>query len=163
MSSVPEVAVEVRDVTRDEIDFYRANGWVFLPGLISPEIAADLLARAKALMGERGDANELRPVLDQESQLFNTRYRPDLEDELYRGLRTSPALGRDASQLLGKDMAVRSLTNFVAVKLPRDLDTDKLGKGPTSYHQDHGAMPTMGESLVFWIALDDVTPEMGSM
>jgi ectoine hydroxylase-related dioxygenase (phytanoyl-CoA dioxygenase family) len=163
MSSVPQVSVDVRDVSREEVDFYRDNGWAFLPGLISPEVATDLLARAKALMGEQGDANELRPVIDQESQLFNTRYRPDLEDELYRGLRTNEHLGRNAALLLGKDMAVRSLTNFVAVKLPRDLETDKPGKGPTQYHQDHGSMPTMGESLVFWIALEDVTPEMGSM
>lgn len=163
MSPMPGVAADVRDVTAEEVDFYRENGWAFLPGLIPPEAAADLLARARTLMGDRGDANALRPVVDQESQLFNTRYRPDLEDDLYRALRTDRGLGRNAALLLGRDMPVRSLTNFIAVKLPHDLDTDKPGKGPTEYHQDHGAMPTMGESLVFWIALDTVTPEMGSM
>jgi hypothetical protein len=163
MSTTPVATVDVRDVTPAEIHFYRENGWAFLPGLISPDVAADLLARAKALMGDRGDANELRPVIDQTSELFNTRYRPDLEDDVYRALRTNPNMGRNAALLLGKDMAMRSLTNFVAVKLPRDLDTDKPGKGPTQYHQDHGAMPTMGESLVFWVALDEVTPQMGSM
>jgi hypothetical protein len=158
-----EVAVEVRPITEDEVRFFWDNGWVFLPGLIAPELASELLGRAKNLMGDMGDANELRPVMDQESELFNTRYRPDLEDDVYRTLRTNPTLGRNAARMLGRDMAVRSLTNFIAVKLPHDLDTDKKGKGPTVYHQDHGAMPHRAESLVYWIALDEVTPEMGSM
>jgi hypothetical protein len=158
-----EVAVDVRPVTDDEVRFFWDNGWAFLPELVSAELAAELLRRAKTLMGAQGDANVLRPVMDQESELFNTRYRPDLDDELYRTLRTDTTLGRNAALMLGRDMATRSLTNFIAVKLPRDLETDKMGKGPTSYHQDHGAMPHRCESLVYWIALDEVTPEMGSM
>jgi phytanoyl-CoA dioxygenase PhyH len=163
VSVAEHVGIDVRPVSDEEVSSYRDNGWAFLPGLISAEAASELLARAKKLMGDRGDANKLRPVMDQESELFNTYYRPDLDDESYRDLRTNRTLGRNAALLLGRDMAMRSLTNFIAVKLPRDLETDKLGKGPTVYHQDHGAMPTRGESLVFWVALDEVTPEMGSM
>jgi Phytanoyl-CoA dioxygenase (PhyH) len=158
-----QVALGIREVTDEEVSFFWRNGWAFLPGLISQEVSAELLARSKKLMGERGDANELRPVLDQESELFNTRYRPDLDDDVFLSVRTDPQMGRSAARLLGKDMKIRSLNNFVAVKLPADLQTDKKGKGPTVYHQDHGAMPYRGESLVFWIALDEVTPEMGAM
>src|ERR1700679_1458012 len=163
MTVADHVQVDVRSVTEDEVTFYRRNGWAFLPGLIEPGLAGELLRRAKGWMGERGDANELRPVGDQATGLFHTRYRPDVEDGVYRALRTNRTLGRNAALLLGRDMHIRSLTNFIAVKLPRDLDTDKLGKGPSDYHQDHGAMPYRGESLVYWIALDEVTPEMGSM
>jgi hypothetical protein len=157
------VRTEVRPATDDEVEFYRQNGWAFLPGLIDPMLAAKMLEHAQALMGELGDANKLRPVMDQENKFFNTYYRPDMDDGLFRGVRMNASLGRNAALLLGRDMHIRSLTNFIAVKLPRDLETDKIGKGPTDYHQDHGAMPHRGESLVFWIALDDVTPEMGSM
>jgi hypothetical protein len=163
MMAINEIALDVREVADDEVRYYWDNGWVFLPGLISEAAAAELLARAKELMGDRGDANDLRPVMDQDSELFNTRYRPDLDDELFLRLRTDPRMGRSAARLLGKDMKIRSMTNFIAVKLPFDLETDKKGKGPTVYHQDHGAMPYRGESLVLWIALDEVTPEMGSM
>lgn len=163
MTIADHVEVAPRPVSEDEVAFYERNGWAFLPGLIAPALAAELLRRAKTMMGERGDANELRPVVDQASNLFHTRYRPDLEDELYRSLRTNPTLGANAARLLGRDMRIRSLTNFIAVKLPRDLATDKLGKGPSDFHQDHGAMPYRGESLVYWIALDEVTPEMGAM
>lgn len=114
-------------------------------------------------MGARGDANALRPGIDSETEFFTTRYRPDVEDDLYMRLRTDPVMGKNAARFFGKDTRIRSLTNFLAVKLPKDLETEKLGKGPSVYHQDHGAMPTAGESLVYWIALEEVTPEMGSM
>jgi ectoine hydroxylase-related dioxygenase (phytanoyl-CoA dioxygenase family) len=63
---------------------------------------------------------------------------------------------------MGRDMPVRSLTSLAAVKLPHASASD-YGRGVTDWHQDHGATPAIATANAFWIALDEVTPEMGPM
>jgi len=48
---------------------------------------------------------------------------------------------------------------MLAVKLPKDSATDRLGKGPTDFHQDFGSLPLRAESIVIWIALAEITPK----
>jgi hypothetical protein len=157
-----DVAVDVRQVTADEQRSYWDNGWVSLPGLIAPELADELLERARRLMGESGYEADLREI-DRDLSLFAEFDRVDRSDDLYRSLVFHPKLGRNAALLLGRDMAVRSLMNMLAVKLPKDSATDRLGKGPTDFHQDFGSLPLRAESIVIWIALAEITPEMGSV
>jgi hypothetical protein len=44
----------IRDLTADEVARYRENGWVKLERLIDPDLAAEMLAAAKAVRGAAG-------------------------------------------------------------------------------------------------------------
>ena len=152
MEATTETGVSVRAVTPDEVHFYREHGWVFLPGLIDPDTADQLRDGAAKLMGVRAEEEDLKGAgkLDWFTQYF----RPDREIEVFESVAHSPDLGRDAALMLGGDVAVRSMVNLTCAKPP--------GKGITPFHQDHG-FPIRGETLAFWIALNDMTPEMGTM
>jgi Phytanoyl-CoA dioxygenase (PhyH) len=162
MSSAETVAIDVREVTDDEVRTYAENGWVKLPGLISREAAGELLAVVKSKMGEHGDAGMNTPSTARNLDAFAKWYRLDEQSELFYALRYNRQLGRNAALLMRRDMPIRSLTALTAVKLPKDADVDRA-KGPTVWHQDHMATPAKCTSLGYWIALDEVTPEMGPM
>lgn len=161
MSTVEQVSVDVREVTDEEIRAYHENGWTLLRGLISRDSAADLLAVLKEKMGEQG-ARMNTPSEARNLEAFAKWYQLDEESPLFRALRVNRQLGRNSALLMGRDMGIRSLTALAAVKLPSGSDVDH-GKGKTSWHQDHMATPAKCSSLGFWLALDEITPEMGPM
>jgi hypothetical protein len=155
------VEVRVRDVTDDEVAYFWENGWARLPALIDPALAAELLARAKARMGERGDAHERRPGIDLlTAALWHDYHDIAREDGLYWALATHPTMGRNASRLLGRDMSIRLITETLGVKLPA---TWSKASAKTEWHQDAPNLPVERTTMVTWIALDEITPEMGSM
>ena len=155
--------IDVREVTPEEVDTFWEKGWVKLPGLIGREVAADLLSHAKAILGEEGDEKELNER-HRDFAGFRDYYRISEVDDLFRSFRHAPQNGKNAALLFGRDMQVRSVTDLLAVKMPA-AKQGKVGRGadPTEWHQDHGAVPVRGNSLAFWLALDEVTPENGSM
>lgn len=152
--------VTVRDVSDAEIDYFCENGWAHLPGLIGAEHAASLLQRGRVMMERRG-----REARSQDYGLarFADYAFPDRDDECFRALLTNPKMGENAARLLGRDMAIRTMLNMVAVKWPRSSAPAAQGAGATEYHQDHAGTPAKCNSLVFWIALHEITPAMGSM
>ena len=162
MSTAEQVSVDVREVTDEEIRLYRENGWALLPELISRTAAADLLAVLKERMGEQGDERMNTPANVRNLEAFAKWYRLDDESELFHALRYNRQLGRNSALLMGRDMPIRSLTSLAAVKLPKDAAVDR-SKGVTTWHQDHMATPARCTSLGFWIALDEITPEMAPM
>jgi hypothetical protein len=159
-------AVKARDLTDDEVASFKENGWVKLSSLISTEQAAELLQRAKARMGPEGDSQDARPGRDYKPQGFMDYDGIAEEDELFAELAFGKDLGRNAQRLIraltSRDAAVRSYLNSVLVKLPSAKDASH-GTGPTEWHQDTSAPMDRVGNLLFWIALDEVTPEMGSM
>jgi ectoine hydroxylase-related dioxygenase (phytanoyl-CoA dioxygenase family) len=161
MSTAEQVGVDVREVTSEEVREYHENGWALLPRLISPEAAADLLAVVKEKMGEKGDVMNT-PANARNLMAFAKWYRLDEVSPLFHALRYNSQLGHNAALLMGRDMPIRSLTALTAVKLPKDADGDRA-KGVTDWHQDHMATPAKCTSLGFWLALDEITPEMGPM
>lgn len=164
MATTEQIAVDVREVTDKEIAAFDENGWARLPRLISPELAGELLRLAKERMGEQGDSHDPGGSINRRgTSFFESYFLIDQDFELFRALRTNSQLGRNAALLFGRDMGIRSFTNLLAVKLPRDLKTDAIGKGVTDWHQDFGFIPVSGNALGFWIALDEITPEMGPM
>jgi Phytanoyl-CoA dioxygenase (PhyH) len=162
VSTAEQVSVDVREVTDEEVRAYRENGWALLRGLISPESATDLLAVLKEKMGEHGDERMNTPANARNLEAFAKWYRLDDESPLFHALRYNRQLGRNSALLMRRDMPIRSLTALAAVKLPAASDVDH-GKGKTSWHQDHMATPAKCTSLGFWLALDEITPEMGPM
>jgi ectoine hydroxylase-related dioxygenase (phytanoyl-CoA dioxygenase family) len=84
--------------------------------------------------------------------------------EPFRSLKLGPGLGRATARLMN---FARLTDDVMGVRFAGDHLLCKRAQGaaesgPTPYHQDsHGGL-TDGQ-LAWWIALDEVTPDMGSM
>lgn len=149
--SEAEIAKRVRPVTDEEVAFYETNGWVKLDRLITPEFAAELLAVGQD-WHERNDKN----MAD-----WNTMARqPDAEP--FRSFMFSEIMGRNAQRFVnrtrlgGTEIPLRYRDDHFVERVP--------GGKVTYYHQDSAEHGTdrAGE-LQFWLALAEVTPEMGAM
>ena len=152
----------VRDVTAEEVRSFRKNGWVKLEGLISPELAAEILRRSKAIMGQ--DASTISgggggdPQFDHYRHILRNYLGAWRVDPFLRALSHSAAMGRVASRLL-RDGAVRFLNDEVLVKVPASR-----GGKPTPYHQDFPhAVYDRTAMINIWIAIVDIPPARGSM
>jgi ectoine hydroxylase-related dioxygenase (phytanoyl-CoA dioxygenase family) len=163
MATQERIQIEPRQVTDAEVAHFEDKGWTKLPGLISREAATDLLHRAQERMGEAAEAAFApEKSFNRQTEQFRTYYKIDEEDEQFRALRLHPQMGANAARLYGRDMAVRVGMTLVAPKLPSKLAGTLDGTGKTEYHQDLN-VPIHSNTIGFWIALDEVTPEMGSM
>lgn len=150
----------VRSVTEEEVEFFFSNGWVHLPGLFSPELTAGLLAKAKTKMGADGDSASLRAGKDIDSTWFKDYHDPSREDELFAQAALAPVMGQNAARLLGRDAAMRFLTDLLAVKLP----VSSSGRGAESdFHQDYNLLPFDRNSVNVWVALDTVEAAQGPL
>jgi hypothetical protein len=158
MATIESTDIRIRDVTDDETRHLWEHGWVRLESLIDPATVAVLLAEAKRLMGAEGDASELRAGVDKHYDWWQDYHWPNRDSEAFDRVMRHPDLGRNAARLYGRDMPILSITNLLVPKL------SAKGKGgkPTAWHQDSG-LPFRCTSIALWLALDDVTPEMGSM
>jgi hypothetical protein len=153
----------IREVTDEEVESFRENGWVQLPGLISPELAAELLRHIKDVTGL--DHDELEPGSSDEGKAtlrvsaFNLLTMPRLEDGFLAEYQSSPRLGEVAARLSGH-RPMRLLTDSVIYKLPAWTGSGDV----TEWHQDLPNMPLDRRGPVqLWLALCEITPEMGSM
>lgn len=170
-----EMAVAPRAITDDEVAFYVENGWVKLENLISPELAAALLDGAKGLMEtgiasqgvaeeQEGDrfakASKGTKVLD--IGIWQDYHYPARDDraEPFTSLVFSKALGRGAQRLLAKNVPVQYSSDLIACKMP----AGSRGGEATNWHQDFPIFPfDRYGSFAFWIALNDLPPEKGTM
>lgn len=140
----------LREVTEEEVAHYEEYGWVKLDALVTPQFAAQL--REVALQ-PRGDGAET-------GRWESMANHPGVEP--YRSFFFSDRMSTNASRLINR----KKLTDEV-VPLRYRLDhfvRRDPGADGTNYHQDsaeHGS-DRAGE-LQFWMALDEVTPEMGAM
>jgi hypothetical protein len=156
------IDASIREVTDEEVSSYRENGWVKLDGLMSPELANELLERAKARMGEHATVEmpDNRPniMTPQLRALWQDWQNPAEEDELFRSVSQSRAMGRLASRLL-RDRDVRWWGDGILCKLP-----SSEGGSRTPWHQDfpYVALDRIG-LLNVWVALVDMPAEMGTM
>jgi len=162
MSSVEldRIAAGIRDVTDDEVQHYRENGWVALERLVDPAIIEAILERVKARMGE--DAQRTR---DRRAGLKNAavnslwQYYEGLsdEDEFVQEFSHSRALARVAARLIGRP--VHFYSDEVMCKLPA-----AAGGGKTPWHSDYPYHPFDRRGVnTLWFPLVDCPPEMGSM
>ncbi|HEX3815982.1 MAG TPA: phytanoyl-CoA dioxygenase family protein [Mycobacteriales bacterium] len=135
-------------MTDDEVAFYEQNGWVKLDGLITPELTAELM-RIGLETGDRPGAWESMATA------------PGLEP--FRTMVFGERMGRNAARLVNR----RRLTDTdIGLRYRNDhlVRRDRGEQHGTPYHQDsaeHGS-DRIGE-LQFWLALEEVTPEMGAM
>lgn len=145
--------VKVREVTDEEVGLFHQNGWAKLPGLIDRELAAEMLEVACAKV-EHSRTTE---------KIWNTSWHFARQGiEPFRSVAYSEVMGRNAQRLINR----RRLTDReIGIRAKGDLVVCKLRDATKHiYHHDgHGEQPDRGGTLTLWLALDEVTPEMGAM
>lgn len=146
-----EVSQHIREVTNEEVAFYEENGWVKLDRLVTPELAAELLRVGQSWTKEGEKAGSWNSLAK------------DPNCEPFHSLLFGGPMGRNAARLVNR----KRLTDEEIPLLYRAdhfvCRTAESGQR-SAYHQDsaeHGS-DRVGE-LQFWLALDEVTPEMGAM
>jgi hypothetical protein len=147
-----DVSTHVREVTDGEVAHFEEHGWVMLRGLITPELAAEMLEVAQAES----------PVAT-----FESRYRIFEKVALagvepYHSFAFGPEMERNTQRFCNQ-------TRLRGVQVPLRFHHERaMSKEPaapgTPYHQDateEGA-DRIGQ-VDYWLALDEVSPEMGAM
>lgn len=157
--------VDMRAVTDEEAAFYQENGWVKLEGLISPELAGQMLAQVESevstaeaeIVHGHVEGGHIRDRADRRDWHFIGR---DDGVEPFRSLVYSAEIGRNAHKLLGRDVGINYHADLMGVKMPEGHAASK----PTGWHQDWVNFPfDRAGMLTFWIALADMPPERGVM
>lgn len=177
MSAPVDVESHVRGVTQDEVDTYREQGWVKLTGLLSSELTEDLLSHLKEVAGlpydvlprDHADADELIAKMKDEG-LYGRFAMSRLRDDRVSEIISSRGLG-EAAALLSGQRPMRLFDDAIICKFPGWTEAElalsgraSTWSGETPWHQDYGAVPwDRAGAVQFWIALAEVTPEMGSM
>jgi ectoine hydroxylase-related dioxygenase (phytanoyl-CoA dioxygenase family) len=143
----------VREVTPEEVAFYDAHGWVMLRELVSRELCAELLAAGHGVVPPPDEARE------------GLRARGGLAPEgiePFRSLVFSCQLALAARALINRG---RLSDNDVPIQYHADsLWCKEPSAQGTGYHQDDVVRPGDRAGVFnMWLALDEVTPEMGAM
>jgi hypothetical protein len=158
------VKIHPRELTDDEVKAYWKNGWAKLDQLISSEDAAHMLARVKERMGETGDQHKARASdwSGVASDIWQSYHGLVFEDDVFRSFYFSETMGRNMQRLLRREVPIRHHLDIIACKMPKGSAAG--GSNPSYWHQD---FPSNGHdragSAVFWVALDDIPAERGSM
>lgn len=143
-----EIEAVLREVTDEEVAFYHEYGWVMMKQLVDPDFASGLLHVGQDFRDSKGDEGPLKLAAE--------------GVEPYRSFMFSERMVRNATRLVdrkrlkGVDVPLRYRIDLLVLKPP--------GAGGSTYHQDsaeHGS-DRIGE-LQFWLALAEVTADMGAM
>jgi hypothetical protein len=170
MTTPGAVGIDMREVTDQEGQFFRENGWVKLEALISPALAQAMLepVRDVLLEAKGGQPPDLSALpLDPSERIFDfSQWRDwhfparDNQVEPLRSLVFSREIGRNTARLLGREVGVNYHADLLAVKMPAGHE----GSLPTTWHQDWVNFPFDRVGfLTFWIALDEIRAEQGAM
>jgi Phytanoyl-CoA dioxygenase (PhyH) len=151
----------IRTVTADEVAHFREHGWSKLDQLLSPELAAVLLERAKRVMGPDGLEHVTRDGVDLDFPWWHDYNNIVEADEGFAAVGLSPQMGVNAQRLIRRRTGVLLWSNRVAVKIGTGQASPHTSE-PTCIHQDAPEIPMDRASWVrFWIALDHITADMG--
>lgn len=149
-----EIEAVVREITDEEVAFYQEYGWVMMKQLVAPDFATELLRVGKAWKQRR----------EQEKGTGNPYAGLALDEtaEPFRSFMFSSRMAKNATRLVnrkrfkGVDIPLRYRIDLLLLKPP--------GAAGGTFHQDaseHGS-DRVGE-LQFWLALAEVTADMGAM
>jgi ectoine hydroxylase-related dioxygenase (phytanoyl-CoA dioxygenase family) len=161
-----DLSEHIRDITDAEVEAYREQGWVTVPGLISEELAGQVLEHYKVWSGVRWDEwpddpaeqTEFIAVIEGKStgrRLFAARQ----EDPWMFNYVTQRKFGEAAARLIGTN-STRILTETLQAKFP----TSSGRSTPFEWHQDGPFLPIdRMQAVQMWVALAPVSVEMGPM
>jgi Phytanoyl-CoA dioxygenase (PhyH) len=155
---------QIRDVTADEIAHFQENGWVKLESFIDPAMTAALLERAEDLMGPDGTkhADEGRPedVLPWQDYLMAGRAGIEPVASVVQSREIGKAAWELGVQRPG--VGVRYWLDRLTCRQPVTAATAQKAS-PTYAHQDGMLMFDRTGYVNFWVALNEIPPERGSM
>jgi len=151
----------VRDITEEEIRTFHEKGWVFVKKLVDCDVAADMLAFARERMIAEDqaqlDPGKITSVKNWWWELSDVAR----EEDMFAGVAFGRAMGRNFQRLFRRDVSIRYIGDCLMVKAPA---ADRNACGPTSWHQDIPSFPfDRSGTMSCWLALDHLTPEMGTM
>lgn len=143
--------------TQDQIQFYRENGFVKIPDLLTPDELADLRhAAEEVLAAERGEAMRVDASEPDYRRVFVQKVNLWRVHEKLRRFTLHLRVAQVARALAGAD-SIRLWHDHLLVKMPGD-------NKPTAWHQDLPYWPhNVNEQLSCWIALQDVDETNGCM
>jgi Phytanoyl-CoA dioxygenase (PhyH) len=160
-----------RAVTEPEQQFFAENGWVKLDGFLTEADAVILREQLQARMGNDG-ASASHPAGDSRGNGYESSWNTfapvsidnhsgESVDDLFYNFSHSPEMGAAGAALLGGP--VRYWIDQSLVKMPAGVN----GSGETMWHSDIGGVDSspfsLGKQVQVWMALVDVTPELGSL
>lgn len=136
-----------------EVRFYNDEGYLLLPGLLSPEIVEAMREEVFAVMESAGfDRERLRHAGSTREKLVQSNQY--LEDSALDAFVHSKSMREIASQLMGGPSTL--YLPFTAVK-------SGGGGGTFHFHQDNQYTRFDGPGINCWFALSDMTPENGCL
>jgi Phytanoyl-CoA dioxygenase (PhyH) len=153
MASSYDWAVRSRQLTDDELDHYRATGWLLLDGLLT--LSATELQGAVAAVAswpDDGDWLHHREMTDAGPRLARTENFTPFSEPLFDLLRRGP-IPDVAGQLLGEP----------ALLYKEKINYKLVGGAGFSPHQDKPAYPFVDQVLSVMVAVDDATVENGCL
>ena len=166
----------LRTITRDEVEAFERDGFVVLPGVLSPAWLLPLVAACERLLAapEMLDITEEtlhRGIATSPDQLFGARpyavtlaerghfrmnFNTARRDAGVLGFALRGAVGGIAAAVMQSPVA-RFVDDILFVKEPRTEE-------PTEWHDDDGGSITSGEQRCsVWVSLADVSLEAGAM
>jgi len=147
-------------LTQEQIDFYRANGFVILHDFLTPDELETWRDGVDSAVKGRGKQRILNQdtVIDEESyynKVFVQRVNLWQDNEQIRKLIVDNRLGKMAATLAGVD-GVRLWHDQCLIKQP--------WANPTGWHLDNPFWSWHSRDAVsLWVALDDVTLQNGCL
>ncbi len=145
--------VAALQLTPSEVRFYNEEGYLFLPGVVSRDVAAQLAEEVLELMAASGKSlDELRNSAGQKGKLLNSHQY--LAGSALDGFVNSPQLNAIASGLMGGPGTL--YLPFSAVKAGG-------GGGTFHFHQDNQYTRFDGPGINLWMALSPMSPENGCL
>lgn len=165
----------IRAISDTEVESFKTNGWVFLPGLVPSATCAAMKAEGeRRLTGLARD--DPRPRYQPEAipeslaaaqgRGFGTvcgegawmEWRGsvrDAQDPLFTSVALDRQMGDNVRRLLSRHRPLRVFHDIFACKLGHSASA------ATHYHQDATHLPLDRNSLTVWIALDEIKPDQG--
>lgn len=147
----------LHQLTKEQISFYRENGFVQVDNVLSPEELEELREYLGEAMNAEG-ANSLQTDKTGGAyyKVLNQRVNVWRDHGGMAKFSLSPRFGDMAKQLTGAD-GIRLFHDHALWKMPNDSK-------PTPWHQDFPYWPMENSgALSIWIALDDVDENNGCM
>jgi len=139
-----------RPLTDAEIAHFREHGWLVARRLIEPQIARQLAPVGERILSD----SQYKPQSGNAANAFQLHH--DGKHELSRSVAFNPVAGRNCTRLLRGARRVRLMASNFISKYEGNTGTD--------YHQDFPGHPIdRSEMLTIWIALCDITPDMGAL
>jgi phytanoyl-CoA hydroxylase len=146
------------ELTQDQIERYRENGFLVIEGFLSPEELAEWRRCTEEAVADRLRDDRLHNQRDPDdyyARVFTQCLRLADTHEGMRRLMFDPALGRAAAELAGID----------GIRIWHDQALIKPAYGnPTGWHLDNPYWSfSSPDAISLWVALDDATLSNGCM